>query len=161
MPWKESSTMDQKIQLIADFQRHNLSITELSDLYGVSRKTVHKWIDRYLKHGPDGLRERSRRPVNCAHYTPERIVNALLEARRRHPSWGAKKLLPLLEKRFPTDELPARTTVFEILARHDMIPKKRRRRTIGHPGKPSSTIVAPKDLWSADFKGQFKTGDAL
>ncbi|MGH7462513.1 MAG: integrase core domain-containing protein, partial [Longimicrobiales bacterium] len=34
-------------------------------------------------------------------------------------------------------------------------------RHIGHPGKPSSSILAPNDCWSADFKGQFKTGDGL
>ena len=40
MPWKESSPMDQKIQLIVDYQRHALGISELSQLYGVSRRTV-------------------------------------------------------------------------------------------------------------------------
>jgi hypothetical protein len=40
-----------------------------------------------------------------------------------------------------------------------MVPKKRKRRRIGHPGKPTSAVLAPNDLWSADFKGQFKTGD--
>ena len=47
----------------------------------------------------------------------------------------------------------------DILKRHGMVPKKRNRRHIGHPGKPSSLILAPNDLWSADFKGQFKTGN--
>jgi putative transposase len=42
-----------------------------------------------------------------------------------------------------------------------MLPKKRQRRSIGHPGKPSSQILAPNEVWSADFKGQFKTGDGL
>jgi transposase InsO family protein len=40
-----------------------------------------------------------------------------------------------------------------------LVPKQRKRRHIGHPGKPTSQILAPNDLWSADFKGQFKTGD--
>jgi transposase InsO family protein len=40
-----------------------------------------------------------------------------------------------------------------------LVPKKRQRRAIGHPGKPTSHISAPNDVWSADFKGQFKTGD--
>jgi hypothetical protein len=40
-----------------------------------------------------------------------------------------------------------------------MVPKQRSRRRIGHPGKPTSSILAPNDLWSADYKGQFKTGD--
>ena len=159
MPWKESSPMDQKIQLIVDYQRHAISISELSELYGVSRRTAYKWIDRYLKYGPDGLYDLSRRPKHSPRETSQHIVSALLEARKRHPSWGPKKLLPLLAKRFPHEELPARTTAFEILGRHGMIARKRRRRTIGHPGKPTTAILAPNDLWCADFKGHFKTGD--
>jgi transposase InsO family protein len=88
-------------------------------------------------------------------------VQASLELRRHHPSWGAKKLLPVLEKRHPRWVLPGRSTVCDILSRHGMVPKKRKRRAIGHPGKPASAILAPNDLWSADFKGHFKTGDGL
>jgi transposase InsO family protein len=40
-----------------------------------------------------------------------------------------------------------------------MVPLRRQRRRIGHPGKPTSQILAPNDVWSADFKGQFRTGD--
>jgi transposase InsO family protein len=153
--------MDQKTQFIADYLRETLSVCELCDLYGISRKTAYKWIERYVKHGPPGLQDRSRKPSNSPNHTPEHIVAALVQARSRHPTWGAKKLLPLLAKRYPVDELPARTTVFDILGRHGMLAKKRQRRRIGHPGAPTSTILAPNDVWSADFKGQFKTGDGL
>ncbi len=51
--------------------------------------------------------------------------------------------------------------MFEILNRHGMVPKKRRRRAIGHPGRPTSRVLAPNDLWCADFKGEFKTGDGI
>src|SRR3990172_7883581 len=99
MPWSQTSPMDQRTQFIADFLRQGLSITELCDLYGVSRKTAYKWIDRYLRQGPAGLEERSRRPHASPNRTDEEIVAALLEARRRHPSWGGKKLLALVQKR--------------------------------------------------------------
>lgn len=161
MPWRESSPMDQKTQFIADYLRETLSVCELCDLYGISRKTAYKWIDRYLKHGPAGLHDRSRKPAHSPNHTTETVVAALLQARARHPTWGAKKLLPLLAKRFPVQELPARTTVFDILGRHGMLARKRQRRHVGHPGAPSSRILAPNDVWSADFKGQFKTGDGL
>ena len=39
------------------------------------------------------------------------------------------------------------------------MPRRRQRRRIGHPGKPTSQILAPNDVWCADFKGQFRTGD--
>jgi len=159
MPWRQTSPMDQRTLLIADYLRETLSVTELCDLYRVSRKTAYKWIDRYLRHGPAGLQEHSRRPQHSPNQTAEDIVQALLQARRRHPSWGGKKLLALLHKRDPSWDLPHRSTVCDILKRHGMVPKTRHRRRIGHPGKPTSSILAPNDLWSADFKGQFKTGN--
>lgn len=100
MPWKEMSPMDQRTQLIADYLRQSLTVTELCVLYGVSRKTAYKWIDRYLHLGPAGL-----------------------EARHRHPSWGGKKLLTIVHKRHPRWDLPCRSTVCDILSRHGMVPK--------------------------------------
>jgi putative transposase len=159
MPWSETSPMDQRTQFIADYLRQSLTVTELCDLYGVSRKTGYKWIERYLRSGPAGLEERSRRPSGSPRATAEEVVQAILEARRRHPSWGAKKLLTILTRRHPRRSFPGRSTVCDILSRHGMVPKKRQRRRIGHPGRPTSSILAPNDVWSADYKGQFKTGD--
>jgi transposase InsO family protein len=144
---------------MADYLREVLNVTELCDQYGISRKTAYKWIDRYLRQGPAGLEERTRRPNTSPSRTPDEIQYALLEARRRHPSWGAKKLLTLVHKRHPRWDLPHRSTVCEILSRNGMVSKKPRRRRIGHPGRPHSAILAPNDVWSADFKGQFKTGN--
>lgn len=109
MPWSRTSPMDQRTQFIADYLRESLSTTELCVLYGVSRKTGYKWIDRYLRCGPAGLEEHSRAPRNSPNQTPEDIVAAIIEARRRHPSWGGKKLLALLAKRHPPTSLPGQT----------------------------------------------------
>ena len=159
MPWSETSPMDQKTQFIADYLRECFSITELCDRYGVARKTGYKWIERYLRLGPCGLEERSRKPRHSPNATEPQIVVALLEMRKRHPSWGAKKLLPMVHRRHPRWDLPDRSTVYDILRRHGMVQKKRSPRRVGHPGKPSSLILAPNDVWSADYKGQFKTGN--
>jgi putative transposase len=159
MPWSHTSPMDQKTQFIAAYLRDRLSVTELCELYGVSRKTGYTWIDRYLMHGPQGLEERSRRPSTSPRHTPDHVVAAILDARRRHPSWGAKKLLSILCTRHPRWPWPARSTVCDILSRHGLVPKQRQRRVIGHPGTPTSSMNAPNDVWSADFKGHFKTGD--
>lgn len=161
MPWSQTSPMDQRTHFIADYLRETLNITELCDLYGVSRKTGYKWIDRYLRQGPAGLEERSRKPSHSPNATPEEVVQALLDVRRRHPSWGAKKLRAIVHQRHPRWDLPGRSTVCDILSRHGMVPKKKSRRRIGHPGKPTSVMLAPNDTWSADFKGQFKTHDGL
>jgi putative transposase len=159
MPWSHTSPMDQNTQFLADDLRNRLSVTELCVLDGVSRQTGYKWIDRYLAHGPQGLEERSRRPSTSPRHTPDHVVMASLEARQRHPSWGAKKLVSILSTRHPRWPWPARSTGCDLLSRHGLVPQKRRRRVIGHPGKPISHRGAPNAVWSADFKGHFQTGD--
>jgi len=78
-----------------------LSISELSRQYNISRKTAYKWIERYLEEGSPGLVDRSRRPRVSPHQTPTKLVEAILAARRHHPTWGAKKLLKILSDRQP------------------------------------------------------------
>ena len=161
MPWNQTSPMDQKTQFIADYLREIFSISELCAHYGVSRKTGYKWIDRYLTLGPPGLEEYSRRPRECPRQTPEHVVEALLDARRHHPSWGGKKLLTIVRKRHPDWPWPHRATIYDILHRHGLVATKRKRRPLGHPGRPNTAIDAPNQVWSADFKGHFKTGDGI
>jgi putative transposase len=86
MPWSRTSPMDQKTQFIADQLCNSLSMSKLCHLYGVSRKTACKWIERYLQRGRQDLEERSRRPQSSPNQTPPEVVKALLELRRRHPS---------------------------------------------------------------------------
>jgi transposase InsO family protein len=153
--------MEQKSQFISDFLRHTLSMSELCELYGISRKTGYKVVERFLKYGAAGLDELSRRPTRSPHRTPRHIEAAIVALRQRHPSWGAKKLLPILQRRHPSWDLPSRTAVCDILKREGLVRKKRNRRHIGHPGKPTAQILGPNDLWCADFKGQFKTGNGI
>jgi putative transposase len=159
MPWRHTSPLDQKRPCIADDLRQTLSIIAVCDLYGVSRKTGYQWIERALQHGPLGLEERSRQPHSSPHHTPRPVVDAFMELRRHHPAWGAKTRLSMLQNRHPSWPFPARSTVCDLLRRNGVVPKQRPRRPIGHPGKPTSQILAPNDGWSAEFTGHFNTGD--
>ena len=159
MPWKELSPMNQKTQFVSEYLRDSLSFTDLCQRYHISRKTGYKWIARYEAEGHSGLADRSRRPHSSPEQTPEAIRSAIIEARRRHPSWGAKKLLKLLQRKEPLSAWPSRWTICEILKREGLVRQKTRRRKVGHPGKPTSIATAPNQLWCVDFKGEFKTRD--
>ncbi len=159
MAWLETSLMDQRVQFIADYQRESFSVVELAHRFGISRKTAYKWIDRYDDAGPGALVDRSRRPLSCPHATPGAVVTAVLEARRHHPRWGAKKLLRILRRKAPGTDWPARSTVCDLLKRHDLVSSTRRRPLRSHPGRPLTPMTAPNAIWTADFKGQFKTRD--
>jgi putative transposase len=86
MSWRHTSPLDQKTQVISDSLRDRRSITARCALYGISRTTGDKWIDRSLPYGPRGLEERSRRPGCCPRQTPDDVVAALIELRQHHPA---------------------------------------------------------------------------
>jgi putative transposase len=159
MPWRETTPMHQRTLFIADHLRGTRSVTELCAEYGISRKTAYKWIDRYIRRGPSGLEDRSRRPRTTPTATPAPIVDALIALRHRHPTWGPKKLLAYLRRRHPAWALPGRSGTAALLKRRGLIRRRTPRRVIGHPGKPTALIVAPNQVWCADFKGQFRMGN--
>jgi putative transposase len=161
MPWNEASPMDQRTDFIKDVLRHSLSITELCLRYNISRRTGYKWIERHQQEGLPGLRDRSRKPRTCPHRTDDGTVALIVEARMRHPTWGAKKLRKILSKRHPDRVWPSRSTMCDILDRNELIDHRRTRRNVGHPGKPTAPMDEPNKVVCADFKGQFKTGDGI
>jgi transposase InsO family protein len=67
----------------------------------------------------------------------------------------------MLERQRQPGQQPGRTTVTMILQRHGCVNARRMRIHRAHAGKPDTEITAPNQLWSADFKGQFKTLDGV
>lgn len=82
-------------------------------------------------------------------------------ARRQHPSWGPAKLVAWLRPRHPSVDWPAISTAGDLLARRGLVKKRRRRRHYQHPGVVPATTTQPNDLWTADFKGHFRTRDGV
>src|SRR5262245_6223700 len=160
MPWRESAAMDERLKLIREWQRRVYTVSELSARYGVSRQCVYKWVERYHAEGVSGLRERSRAPRHCPHAIAAPVAAALVAARRAHPSWGPRKLLGWLARRQPGLELPAASTAGELLARAGLVVAHRRRRGRGaRPPRGLTQARTANEVWSIDFKGQFRTGD--
>jgi putative transposase len=159
MPWLETAPMEQRERFIDDHRLGLYDMTELCARYAVSRKTGYKWLTRYDAGGRPALRDRSRAPHHCPHKIPDAVAQLLLAARRKHPDWGPGKLLDWLGPRHPGIAWPAISTAGDLLARHGLVQKRRRRRPPHHPGVVPPVTTAPNDLWAADFKGQFRTGD--
>ena len=161
MPWMETAPVEQRTAFITDHRRGLYPMTELCARSGISRKTGYKWLARFEAHGRHGLADRSRAPHHCPHRIPPETAELLCTARRRHPDWGAGKLLDYLLPRHPGVDWPAVSTVSDLLARRGLVPKRRRRRPHQHPGVVPPITTEPNDLWTADFKGQFTTRDGV
>jgi putative transposase len=72
---------------------------------------------------------------------------------------GARKLLGWLARCQPTLRLPAASTAGDLLTREGLVKKRRPRRRHLHPGVVAPVTMHPNDIWTTDFKGQFRTGD--
>src|SRR5687768_8128757 len=153
--------MDERRRFIGDHAHGLYDMTELSARYGISRKTGYKWLARFEAHGRPGLVDRSHAPHACPHRISREVAQLIVAARRAHPSWGPRKLLAWLEPRYPELELPAGSTAGDLLARRGLVKKRRRRRQHTHPGVVPLVTHEPNDLWTADFKGHFKTRDGI
>ena len=151
--------MAQRRQLIEDFERGLFNLSELCRQFGVSRKTAYKWLERYREGGEQALADRSHAASTCPHRTGAREMAAIVALREKHPRWGPRKLLDWLEDHRPGGAWPARSTTADILRRHGLVRPRRRRPALEHPGKPTTVASEPNRVWTADFKGQFKTGD--
>jgi transposase InsO family protein len=154
--------MDQKLMFLADHLRKVTTFSDLCHRYGISRKTGYKWIARYEQSGLDGLQDQSRRPNDHPLRTPFAVRKAIIELRssKHKPTPGPKKIQVFLSQKHPDWDIPSKTTIYNILDEKGLInPQKRRKRV--PPGQlPFSAVHEPNDVWSADFKGQFKTKDS-
>ena len=160
MPWRETSPMEQRLEFIREYESELFTMTELAKHYGVSRKTAYKWLERYEADGEQGLRDRSHRPHQSPHATEPALVDALMALRCRHPRWGAKKLLAVARRRDPTAPWPARSTVCDLLKHRGLVVSPRPRyRAPRSPRAALVPITAANQVWTTDFKGEFRTGD--
>ena len=122
------------------------SVTAVARRFGVSRQTVHAWLNRYAGDGGlAGLGDRSSRPHGCPHQMSPTVEARVVEIRRAHPIWGADRIRYQLER----DEVvpvPGRTSIYRALLRHGLVQaEQRRRRRVGLPPVgtgPADGVVA-------------------
>lgn len=160
MPWEETTRMEQRARFVEEFDSTLYTVTELCRRYSISRKTAYKWLNRYGQQGAQGLADRSRAPKTSPSRTPEHLLQPLLDLRRKHPTWGPRKLLACLRKREPEQPWPAASTVGDLLKRHGLVQPCKLRRCRSQVQRSSLTQpAAANEVWSCDFKGQFRTAD--
>ena len=91
--------MDEKKQLVKLVLSKVMTMTEACQQFGVSRKTGHKWKERYEEHGAAGLEEKSRAPERSPQSWPDEMREAVLELKRSRPHSGPKKLVASMARK--------------------------------------------------------------
>jgi transposase InsO family protein len=157
MPWKVKSPMDLRKEMMTRLAAGERMV-DLCQEYGISRKTGHKFKERFERLGGSGLADQSRAPRVIPHRTPPELVELVVSERREHPSWGARKLKAVLEHR--GHRIPSHGAIERIISKAGLVePRKRRPRHVPCATPHLRGAEAPNDVWCIDYKGQFRLGD--
>ena len=160
MPWKETEPMTEKERFVILAQTGRFTISNLCTDFGISRKTGHKYLLRYKTEGRDGLKERSRRPKHSPNATVDSVEKLILKERRKHPTWGPKKICDRLMKVHGIERPPHESTIALVLSRHGLSQKRKRKSGVYrvHP-EHLTEPTRPNEVWTFDFKGWFLLQD--
>jgi len=155
MPWKETSVMDERMKFIGRILTGE-KIAPLCKEFGISRVTGHKIWNRYQLEGGKGLCNRTRAPHRHPNQLPFEIEQLIIRLKKDKPSWGAPKIRELVRNKYPTINLPAISTVHNVLDRNGLTNSNNKRRSFKAVASYLSVPKNPNDLWCTDFKGQFR-----
>ena len=159
MPFQETCRMEERIEMLRDYDSGNWSVSELCRRYGICRDTFYEWRERRATGAPDWFADRSHAPASCPHATQAALKERIISLRRRFRYLGPHKLVVKLQREWPQVCWPAASTIGDILKKANLIePMKRRRRPIDQQ-QPFAAVTTANDEWDTDFKGWFRTRD--
>lgn len=161
MSWVVSDAEHLRMEFVLLAREPDVSISELSRQFRISRKTSYKWLERYRSQGLSGLTDRSHRPTRSPLRIGGDIVVELVRLRRQHQYWGPKKLRAgLLRSGLDSAGVPSVATIVRILRRSGLSEAKGRGRPPHRPPTGSlSTAQGPNQVWTVDLKGWWRTQD--
>src|SRR5436305_12754016 len=154
---REMSVAEQRYQAVLAVIGDGRSISEVAAQWAVSRQTVHGWLLRYEQAGLEGLADRSHRPGSCPHQMPAAVEALVLELRRSHPYWGARRIALELKRKGKVDPVPSESAVYRCLVRAGVIDPVRRRKRQDHWRRWERG--SPNELWQFDVVGGFALAD--
>jgi transposase InsO family protein len=122
------SVTEQRYKAVQGVLGDGRTVSEVASQWEVSRRTLHRWLARYEGGGLEGLGEGSHRPAHCPHQMPAAVEVQVLEMRRAHPYWGARRIAFELTRK-GVQQAPSESAVYRCLVRAGVIdPLTRRRR---------------------------------
>jgi putative transposase len=162
MPWNITTPMKQRRLFVAAVLKDEESKASLCRQFGISRKAGDKWIARFEAEGLNGLKDRSHAPHRLWNATDVVIRKRVIACRRKHRTWGPRKIKTHLETHDSKTQWPVASTIGIIFDHAGLTVHRPRRQKPVDPPKSLAGLTeayAPNDVWTADYKGWFRTGD--
>ena len=158
MNWSNTNVKNEKLKFIGDWLKKEFTFTDLCKRYDISRKTGYKLIYRYELEGERALEERSHARHFHPNQTDSVIQARLIELKHRYPKWGPNKLHDWLLLNEPEVIWPAASTIGDLLNKYGLVKPRKYRKHVPASDLILSEYKSANQVWSADFKGQFRVG---
>jgi transposase InsO family protein len=149
------SVAEQRYQAVLAVIAQGGTVKDVAAAWGVSRQTLHAWLAKYEAGGLEGLGDGSHRPVSCPHQMPAATEVAVLEMRRAHPYWGARRIAFELAR--DGGRGPSESAVYRCLVRAGVIEGRTRRGSDRRWKRWERG--RPMELWQMDLVGGFLLAD--
>lgn len=158
MAWENFNVENQRLNVVQAFRSKLHSMTDICKLYGISRKTAYKWCQRFLDHGCEGLKNLSNRPHTISQRYSACQIDRAIDLKLKYRTWGPKKILVKLKEKYPNENWPCPTRLYEIFKDHHLVTSRKIRSRVPATA-PLGNLLAHNDTWAVDLKGWFLTGD--
>src|SRR5712692_1638764 len=153
---REISVTEQRYKAVLAVIAEGRTVGEVASEWGVCRQTMHRWLARYENDGLEGLGDRSSRPTHYPHQMPPGVEAMVLEMRRAHAYWGARRIAFELARK-GVEPVPSESAVYRCLVRAAVIdPMSRRRRWETWKRWERG---APMEIWQLDLVHGFLLAD--
>jgi putative transposase len=158
MAWGCVKVEEQRELFIKEFVLGKDSISQLCKKYYISRKTAYKWYHRFLLLEEEGLKDLSKAPHSPYTVYSDWQIDLALEYKRKHLSWGPKKILVKLQQAYPEMRWPSPTRLYEIFRENHLVSKRRLKNRVPATA-PLGDLINCNDTWAMDLKGWFLTAN--
>jgi putative transposase len=158
MAWRLQKVEEQRKDLVEAYWKGFTTMSELCKQFGISRKTAYKWCNRYKRLGEKGLVDLSKARKSPSRVFTEEVIDIAIDLKLKKRGYGPKKVLKLLKTKHPRIEWPSPTRLYEIFKENNLVTPRRLRGRVPAT-HPLGELNKSNDVWIADFKGWFLTGD--
>src|SRR5438874_3027342 len=117
---REMSVTEQRYKAVLAVIANGRTVGEVASEWGVCRQTLHRWLARYESEGLEGLGDHSSRPAHCPHPMAPEVEAMVLEMRRAHAYWGARRIAFELARKH-VEPTPSESEVYRSLVRAAVI----------------------------------------
>lgn len=112
----------QRLKVVDWLRTHKNNVSLTARHFGLDRKTVRSWRDKFNRIGILGLNDKSHKPKHIRQSTTDwKIIDEIVKVRKKYPAWSKYKIQAILKRKHIVVSISA---VGRILKKKGLINKK-------------------------------------